>query len=68
MIEADHHRPRRIIMTDNELPPIEGELTDEDLRQVSGGNTSGNGGPPPPKPPGQNYQGNDDSQGNQNQH
>jgi hypothetical protein len=22
---------------DNDLPPIEGELTDEDLRQVSGG-------------------------------
>ncbi len=25
-------------MQDNQLPPIEGELTDEDLKQVSGGN------------------------------
>jgi bacteriocin-like protein len=28
---------------DNELPPIEGELTDEDLKQVSGGVSVGIG-------------------------
>jgi len=34
----------------NELPPIEGELTDEDLKQVSGGQGPGvtNGGGVPP--------------------
>ncbi len=38
---------------DNELPPIEGELTDEDLKQVAGGtsgSTNGSGLPPPPDP------------------
>jgi bacteriocin-like protein len=59
-------RTRRIIMQDNqnELPPIEGELTDEDLKQVSGGTIPVNmtGGPPS-----QNSQGNDNSQGNEDQ-
>jgi len=32
----------------NELPPIEGELTDEDLKQVSGGQGVTNGQAPPP--------------------
>jgi hypothetical protein len=40
----------------NELPPIDGELTDEELKQVAGAG-----------PVSQNYQGNDDSQGNENQ-
>jgi hypothetical protein len=56
-------------MQDNELPPIEGELTDEDLRQVAG--TTGsciNSTVPTPTPlPSQNSQGNDNSQGNEDQ-
>jgi bacteriocin-like protein len=52
-------------MQDNkyELPPIEGELTDEDLKQVSGGNGPSN----VTGLPSQNSQGNDNSQGNENQ-
>jgi bacteriocin-like protein len=51
-------------MKDNELPPIEGELSDEDLKQVSGGllcvtNSTGGGN--------QNNQGDDNSQGNEDQ-
>jgi len=46
------------LTADDALPPIEGELTDEDLKQVSGGTCSMNG---------QNYQGNDNSQGNEQQ-
>jgi hypothetical protein len=43
----------------NELPPIEGELTDEDLKQVAGAGSSVCNG--------QNNQGNDNSQGNEDQ-
>jgi hypothetical protein len=55
---------RRIIMQDNknERPPIEGELTDEDLKQVAGAGipvlTNGSN---------QNNQGDDNSQGNEDQ-
>jgi hypothetical protein len=60
-----HPSTRRIIMQDNELPPIEGELTDEELKQVAGGSVpDGNGTIPPP---GQNSQGDDNSQGNEDQ-
>jgi hypothetical protein len=67
LFEADTYIPRfrfnpstrRIIMQDKskKLPPIEGVLTDAELKQVAG--ASG--------PVSQNYQGNDDSQGNENQ-
>jgi len=45
----------------NELPPIEGELTDEDLKQVSGGCLSVNG------IVGQNQQGQNNNSQGQNQ-
>jgi hypothetical protein len=56
-------------MQDNGLPPIEGELTDEELKEVAGTTGSCNNStvPLPPPPPSQNSQGNDNSQGNEDQ-
>jgi bacteriocin-like protein len=56
-------------MKDNEFLPIEGELTDEDLKQVSGGcvGTNNTGPPPLPCPRNQDDQGQDNNDQGQNQ-